>query len=389
MGQLISDSTVMAGDVVLNFCDPGFLFDADEASLQTARDHLVRLLAYVLYARRVFVPGRYLLNAGPFFDAVVLAPELLEQGVLIPDIRAGVPSFRDLVEVRKLDGAALARAEFLDERAKYVSVFEQTDLSALFKSRLADDLSEGGALDLLAPNRRRELEAILRALEQAPASPEGFLGVTEQHGAPDLRSTFQRWAAVRYYTTPMELDPIRVRDVPHSAARLMARADAMTPLYLEDPTIARELPDPMSEAAQRMSLAIPHFVQQSDARLLVEAALETRRQVPQAGDKFAGAIREAQAKELAGSLNQVLRDSLMAERIFPKLSAGMRAHLKDNARSTFVGLVMGMLLGRLGTAFNFLRGVHEKNAAELARLDSAPWRMSYEHLAHNLQRSGA
>jgi hypothetical protein len=76
----------------------------------------------------------------------------------------------------------------------------------------------------------------------------------------------------------------------------------------------------------------------------------------------------------------------MSERAFPNLSSGMKAHLKDGAKGTLVDLVLGALLGPLGSAFGFLRGVHEKSMEEADRLNSAPWKMSYEHLSQHLSR---
>lgn len=384
MGILISDTEVMPGDVVLNFCDPAFLLDPDEARLQTREDHLVRLLAYVLYARRVFVPGRYFLEEGPFFEAAALAPQLLQEGLVVPDIRAGCASFEELLHVRGLAPETQPRAAFLDQHAKHLSVFQDRGLSERYRCRLIEDLGDGGALDSLAPGRRRELDSIAQAMNTIEASREGFRSLTTKLPT-EVRREFDRWAAVRYYTTPMEDDPVRVRDIPHSAARLLKRASQLVSLHVEDPTLAHDLPDPMTEAAQRLRLAIPRFAQPDDLRVLVEAVLHTRADVPEAQEKLAGIIERSRADGIVGSLNEALRKNLMTERLFRSLSKRARDHVKEEAKSTGVDLAVESALGPIGAALNFARSVQARVEEEAERRRSAPWRMSYEHLAQHLQ----
>lgn len=390
MSKLIPDDGVVPGDVVLNFCDPGFLHDPDEQRTQTAKDHLVRLLAYALYANRIFVPGRYLLAPGPFYDAVSWAPELLEQGILVPDIRTGVTTFRDLVEIRRLDAEAAVRAEFLDGHSKLISVFDDQGQSTRFHTRLLEDLEPTGALRQLIPAEHQpKLALIAGRFRDQPGSREIFTNLAAEV-LPDSRGLFERWAAIRYYTTPMEFDAVRVRDIPHTAARLLAQAHALTLLHFEDPDVGRDLPDPMSEAAQRMALAVPKFYNDRDARLLVQAVLATREEVPEARQKLAKIIESAQAEKLADALNQVLLDSLRRERIFADLSPRMKDQLKrgakESALSTLVGIVLGALMGPFAAAVDFVRGALGPMREARTRKATAPWKMSYEHLASHLAR---
>lgn len=388
MATLIPDNEAQAGDVVLNFCDPEFAHDSDLLDQQRAADHLIRLLAYALYARRVFVPGRYLLAAGPFFKAVRLAPELLQEGILVPDLRVGVPTFRDLVAVRGLDSEAAKRADFVDLNASHVSVFDDRGQSERFHQRLMTDLQPNGALStLVAPDKYPCLTKISEAFRDHPGSREGFVKVATDL-APELRATWSTWAAIRYYTTPMEFDAVRVRDLPHSAARTLARANSLSLLHFEDPTAGHGLPEPMAQVAQRMALSLPNVDAAKDARLLVEAVLATRQEVPEAREKLTSLISGAQAEGIAGALNQALLESLLKERVLKDLSPRVRDQVLKGAKQagpmTLVGLVLGALLGPAAAAIDFVRGVIAPVSEANAQKAAAPWRMSYEHLAHHL-----
>src|SRR5262249_30486818 len=148
---------------------------------------------------------------------------------------------------------------------------------------------------------------------------------------PEFRELFDKWAAIRYYTTPMEFDEIRVRDLPHSADRLLARAPSFSLLHFEDPHAIGALPDPVAASAQRMDISMPNPDDDNYGRLLVQAVLHTRSEVPEARQKLSAVIETAHAAELAGALNQGLRDSLRKERIFKDLSPKIRNQLTHSA----------------------------------------------------------
>lgn len=91
----ITSSDLSFGDIVFNNCDPD-QFQISYCDQDTIAI-LYRLIAYSLYAKRVVIPSRYLLSAGSAFDAVETLTPLLEEGVIVPDLREGYFSFTDYV----------------------------------------------------------------------------------------------------------------------------------------------------------------------------------------------------------------------------------------------------------------------------------------------------
>lgn len=83
----ITSSDLSFGDIVFNNCDPD-QFQISYCDQDTIAI-LYRLIAYSLYAKRVVIPSRYLLSAGSAFDAVETLTPLLEEGVIVPDLREG------------------------------------------------------------------------------------------------------------------------------------------------------------------------------------------------------------------------------------------------------------------------------------------------------------
>lgn len=141
----ITSSELSFGDIVFNNCDPD-QFQISYCDQDTIAI-LYRVIAYSLYAKRVVIPSRYLLSAGSAFDAVKTLTPLLEEGVIVPDLREGHLSFTDYVSnIENPNPEQLNHAKFLDEHASTIYSFDSYGQSDIYKASLIRDISEGGLL---------------------------------------------------------------------------------------------------------------------------------------------------------------------------------------------------------------------------------------------------
>ena len=87
------------GDITVNFCDPTFQIGMQYGQTGLGTLGLAqRIAAYALFANRVIVPSRYLLQNGDTFDAISQMLPLLEDGIVVPDLRQDCDSFVSFVE---------------------------------------------------------------------------------------------------------------------------------------------------------------------------------------------------------------------------------------------------------------------------------------------------
>lgn len=117
MHEFIVSSDLDFGDVVANHCDPEFSLVAS-GGMDSLPSRVYRLVAYALFANRLIIPSRYLLQPCMTYDALVALRGLLEAGVVVPDLREGHYSFVEyLKEEGVVDKRRLGCAEFLDRYA--------------------------------------------------------------------------------------------------------------------------------------------------------------------------------------------------------------------------------------------------------------------------------
>lgn len=113
-----------------------------------------------------------MLSAGSAFDVVKTLTPLLEEGVIVPDLREGYLSFTDYVSNIEIPNPEqLKHAKFLDEHASTIYSFDSYGQSDIYKASLIRDISEGGLLfkrlsaEGVSPLRLRLLKNELLSLE--------------------------------------------------------------------------------------------------------------------------------------------------------------------------------------------------------------------------------
>jgi hypothetical protein len=229
----------MPGDIVMNVGDPD-LAALGNAGLRPDFEALTRLLAYLLFADTVFVPGRYLVGRpgapSPMFDALRLAPVLLHEMVVVPDRQVVYVSFEDQARVNNLGTDALARGAALDEMVDPSAIrrYDAEPLQTQYCDRLIADLQPDGPLRSLFVRRsRRGDEYAERLLDIWVVERDWSRGRLVDHAKRSLprgwHETVRRWLVARYYTVPGETDRVRMREIPGSALALLDEGGALTP----------------------------------------------------------------------------------------------------------------------------------------------------------------
>lgn len=347
MGRIIPLSEAQTGEVVLNFCDPNFIHDEDLQPFQAWNYDLTRLLAYTLYAKRVIIPSRYLLRNTPLFQMVSYMPELLQEEIIVPDLRAGASSFEEIEVKRGRCEADIECARFLDRHSSKAE-FDSTGQGKAFHSQILEDLEPTGALGRMLGEESFEALASISARFSDTYGRDTFVEIATEV-MPELGETWEKWAGVRYYTTPMLFDKTRVRDLPQTAMRLLEETGSVEETFIVDPTL-KGIPNPMGRIAETTEVFIPTptvFLER-DLRMLAEAIMLTRQAVPQACGKFSDIVSAVQAREVSETLNDALKSALNKEIILSNISFSLREQILYGAEKAGSNALIGVALGSLG-----------------------------------------
>ncbi len=274
-------SHVELGSIVFNYGDtllrePGV----------SGRGALIRLLAYLPFAPRIYMPGSMLLRGGPAWEALSLAPCLLEEGVVVPDRLDTAGSFEELATSKALGGRAVERGAWLDVHARNWRSYSADQLQKLYFAQVVNDLEPGGRFEKWMKHRhhRHDQRQVDQVVDQftkgGVGSPEKLVSAAQ--GASSERSfvrSIERWARFRYYTVPSLRDSARVREVPESLGALA------TDLGTRYPTVASDKILPFATAEQHLSTAISAPGAEggpAGPEALAHAVLEARNQIPMA-----------------------------------------------------------------------------------------------------------
>ena len=397
----ITESSDPGGAVVLNYGDPAYRLGADPTSgLGNSERIFVRLLAYLLFAEDVCIPVRHILEGSDMATAVEWATPLLEQGLIVPTQRIDSSSFREYARQRSLNEVSMRRAGFLDTHAPRTRRFHYRDLSEAYRQVLIRDLDANGCFRRTVRGgiRGRYASALSAAQldfsSQLEGTPDAFTtAVTRQ--SPDLHRLARQWAMARYYVTPVleAFDMLHTREVPGSAARLLARGGALTrATQLLDEHVV-----PINSADTRLQASIPANSITLNSERYCEALLEVRRYVPEARQIFAD-VREAHRLSEAGEevsfafereFNRQLRSRPTTGRIFTLVSsllggiAGVGIGFVVGADpvtgagvSVAVGIGTGMATNEIQNRFEVR---HDRNAR--------PWALAMDRLEAQIARS--
>ncbi|MDR2700671.1 MAG: hypothetical protein LBC12_07765 [Nitrososphaerota archaeon] len=313
----------------------------------------------------------------------------------MPDLRRGTGSFQELETERNRGSDAMKCATFLDENARYIAAFDDKGQSDHYHAQILEDISPSGAISkFFGAKYHRHFSNISKQylqLNDRLNSRSTFVRIATEE-RPSMKTFWEQWAAVRYYTTPLMFDRIRVRDMPCSAAIILQRTGVLAGPYIEKSNILKEFPDPMYEVARHMALCIPDFETDKDIRVLGNAVLSARKAVPQAVGKFADIVKKNQALELSKTLNESLMEAYLSEPVFPNLSDTLRQKVKRSAknalRETLIGVALS-LLGSVSIPIDFIKNFSEPFVVENQQKKVAPWKVSAQYCIDLYQKTSA
>lgn len=329
--------------VILNYGDPAYRFPRDSGTgLTRAESIFLRIIAYLVFSEIVSIPTRHILEGDAMSQAIVWSTSLMGEGILVPERRAEVTSFEELVTVRGLPEISRQRASYLDSHAPTVRSFKFRELSSQYRIFLTEDLSPDGAFrrTVQGGTKGRLRDALLLAYEDPSmadvVAPEDFVKVVSRH-APTLEAAARRWAMARYYTTPIVFDHANTREVPESAAQLLIKGGLLDPAIRPFRSAA-----PADEAYNRMAANVAIYDIPRNYRAYCEAVLEVRRALPQARKVFADIREAAQLKDAGKSLSEMLsRELARQQRVRP--SSGRMYTLISSLLGAGAGAGLGMM----------------------------------------------
>lgn len=317
MHEYIPASDLVFGDIVINHFDPAFRNRAGLHGDLGLSAEVYRLVAYALFANRLIVPSRYLLQPCVSYKSLIALEGLLEAGIIVPDLREGCLSFREHLEREGVtDSERLACADYLDRHAGCIYSFDVKGESSLYHERLLGDLAEGGVLRkklVSAGAPDVNIDAFSKAFEECEGSRRTFERLANRF-VPGNSRVISDWAALRYYTTPAELIPLCIRDFPYELSQEL-RADGLSvPLAIVDPDGRNALPQPMRLCHETL-LDLPENLPMEDLKKLSDIVIAVRQQVPNSSAKFAS-LTEKGFTEGLHEINVLFAEELAREQRF-------------------------------------------------------------------------
>ncbi|MEV6051707.1 hypothetical protein [Streptomyces sp. NPDC052107] len=384
-------------DIVMNLGDPFYpLAHGDAAARQLSpTDVVARLLAYTLFAERVHVATRYVLSGGVLYEALRLAPQLLDTGLVSVDRYEGVDSFEDLARNHGgYSSDALPRAVWLDEHAAAVRSFRPSSQGAVFHALIMEDLGPGGALRLHIRGGQRGAAAarLDRIREQYATCPadirERLVDVAAIH-LPAHTTLFRRWAAMRYYLVPTLFDPPHlIRELPKSAVSLAGRADAPVNGRWTAPLDAGSPVEPFLHYLVQVP-ALARHDHPDAARQVIDTVLSVREGRRDARLSFSRTLDDASPD--ATDLRDVLRREMARQH-------RVTAHSSRRARSMQwigVGIGLGSTAAGLGMSPELSTLLGLATTIAPAAVDGViahiqdrkrPWVLAYEEITQALSK---
>lgn len=324
---------------------------------QNLSNQVYRFVSYALFANRLIVPSRYLLSEGITFETFKALKGLLEAGVLVPDLREGYSKFVDYLEDDGVtDEARLACAQFLDDHSDSVYSFDITGQSELYHERLLEDIAPGGILRSRLDPQNAHGDAFNRLIERF-AYCEGGRRTFVKVASETLdchEAELSKWAALRYYTTPAELEPLCLRDFPFAISRELRDCGLSRPCSFVDPNEHGVMPEPMS-LAHRVLISLPSQMSFDDLSKLSAVTMRVREQVPNGAAKFSTLCEQGFTNNLH-QINQLFAEELARERAFSSRTHGFA---RDSLLSGAVSSVVWWVLGLFGVPTEFAQPIWE------------------------------
>ena len=383
MASFITSSDLAFGDMTINFCDPEFAGMGVYGDPQNLSNQVYRFVSYALFANRLIVPSRYLLSEGITFETFRALQGLLEAGVLVPDLREGYSRFVDyLADNGVTDEGRLVCAQFLDDHSDSVYSFDVSGQSGLYHERLLGDIAPDGVLrNKLDPNGANSdgFDRLLDRFADCEGGRRTFVRVaTEELGG--YEDELSRWAALRYYTTPAELEPRCLRDFPFAISRELRDCGLSRPCGFVDPDEHGVMPEPMNLAHQVL-ISLPSQMSFDDLSKLSAVTLRVREQVPNGAAKFSTLCEQGFANNLY-QINQLFAEELARERGFSSRTHGFA---RDALLGDTISSIVWWVLGLFGAPTEFVQSIWEA-FKPVAKGEIAKKRQPFMETASRLDR---
>lgn len=330
----ITSSDIQFGDIVINSCDPAI----PATSYRSVAEIIYCLTAYALFAKRIIIPSRYLLYGGSVYDAIRVLHGLLEEGIIVPDIRENHSSFSEFAsDTLDAPSDVRARALFLDQHSSTAYSFEAGDQSGRYHAHLLHDIDpeQNGTLAGIVSNQGASHDDLLRIAEKfstQKGSRSGFIE-TASKILPQFQDTFSKWAALRYYVTPTETEARSIRDFPSCISNMMRQAGISSPIIQTNTSFSKSVLSPANLAYQVL-IDLPRKIAVNNLSFMSDVVIEVRRQIPKGPAKFSS-LAEKGFKENAEEINQIFREAVAGERKLEKMMASNRIRSFANRAAEF------------------------------------------------------
>lgn len=376
------------GLVILNYGDPAYGGRLNVGHLSLSEQIFLRIIAYLILADELSIPARYILESDHMSEAVRWATPLLHEQILLPERRSGVGSFEELARVRRLPELSLRRAEQLDLTGAKVRSFEYQDLSSYYKEVLAGDLGEDGGLRHNIPGALRG--ALARPFDRAQeryeaygdGTPEQFVEIVHGLVPRASRRRIAQWAMARYYITPSRFDDFNVREIPQDAQELLVKG------HVPGIPPPGEAPAPVEDLFQSLKVAVPADEIGKHHREYCEAAMEVRRDFPEAREVFYRVKERAELEAACDELSHRYAEELTRQ-IRHSEPTGRKyvlaTTLMGTGASTAGGLVVAGPVGAaIGAAIGFVSSLAANEVgmsrSTKRRVREQPWVLAFDAL---------
>jgi hypothetical protein len=346
----------------------------------------LRIIAYLAFAEKVCVPGRYVLQDDAIFRAVKMAEPLLRDGVLRIERRTDEATFDDLARTLQLSGRALHRAQYLDSTVASPRPVRWRQLSDSYRLDLGSDLARGGhfrraALTRLhSRSRPADIEELLDQAHKAYIStgdetPDAFSNSIPDPAPSPVKTLAHRWAMARYYITPTQFDFLNTREIPRAAADLLIAGELLT-----DALRPLDVPAPAEKMLGELKTDIPANDATLRAPVYCEAIREVRRRFPHARKVFKDIRARAELGAMSDELNELMRAELNRQ-----LGLKRRSGLTFTVVSSLLGGGLGEAVGEdpfiaIGTGLASGVAAYAAERADAARREAEdrPWKLSID-----------
>lgn len=288
-----------------------------------------------------------------------------------------------LREKRITDTERIKCASFLDSHSSIIYSFDIKGQSELYHKRLLEDISPDGQLrNIIDPNgnKSEQFDQLIDIFSSCQGSRRTFIDIASKT-LNGFNEELSHWAALRYYTTPAELQPRCLRDFPVAISNELRKCGLSRPLSFVDPDEFGAMPEPMS-SAHRVLISLPRYLTQIELQVLSSIVLDIRRQVPKGSAKYAS-LCEKGFQDNIQEINQLFSEALAREKSFSLITCSQIADMiAGNAPSLLISWTLGVSFGPLlGAGFDLIQNLIRSIVANSIKKNTQPFLETAEKLS--------